>query len=92
MSNNSKKSKEAGEHMHLFMESLDEDLQNLEKRLNQEFTRKIANTVDKIGMIIKKQETRISKLSKRFNGILMYQDNMVRASGDESRGRSSHLT
>ena len=78
--------------MQMLMESLDEDLQNMEKRLNREFTRKIANTVDKIGMIIKKQETRISKLSKRFNAILRVNENMGRLSGDESRGRSSHLT
>lgn len=42
------------EHLHGFMESLDDDLQNLEKRLSRELTKKLSNTVDKLGLIIKK--------------------------------------
>lgn len=79
------------EQLHLFMESLDDDLHNLEKRLNQEFTKKLSGTVDKIGVIIKKQETRLNRLVKRVNQLNRIDMNQSRLS-PESRGRTSHIS
>lgn len=70
------------------MESLDDDLQNMEKRLHQQFTSKLSGTIDKLGLIIKKQETRINRLVKRMNQLnVKGTENISRVSA-ESKGRS----